>query len=69
MIKLTQKLKNQIRVLRERYGAIQRIDPCSPTYKELITWLDRADPEFLAILAESEIKFISVLAQNRIKKH
>lgn len=66
---MTPKLKNQIRILREKYSVIERIDPCSPTYKQLIQFLDRADPDFLAILAEAEIKFISALAQNRIKKH
>lgn len=60
--------KDQIDKLKAEYGTMQKIDPTSPSYKKLIALLDNLPQDHLKQLASADIKFISPLAKNRIKK-
>lgn len=60
--------KDQIDKLKAEYGTMQKIDPISPSYKKLITLLDNLPQDHLKQLAAADIKFISPLAKNRVKK-
>lgn len=52
--------------LRADYAKIERIDPSSPNYKRLIQLLDSADTPMLQKLADAQIKWVSMLARNRV---
>jgi hypothetical protein len=54
--------------LRAEYNQIERIDPCQPSYYRLCEILDRASPEMLKQVAEADIKFISLMATNRLNR-
>ena len=56
-----------IEKMRSEWGSLDRIDPCLPTYAKLIKLLDGMPQEMLKQLSEANIKFISMLARNRIK--
>lgn len=60
--------QDHIDKLKAEYGTLQKIDPTSPSYKKLITLLDNLPQDHLKQLASADIKFISPLAKNRIKK-
>lgn len=53
---------------RAAYGKLETIDPTSPGYQRLCALLDRMTQEQLRALAEAEIKFVSKLARNRIRR-
>ena len=54
--------------LKKAYGKINRIDPASLSYKKLTKFLDSLDKEHLQQLVDAKIKFLHVLAKNRIKR-
>jgi hypothetical protein len=54
--------------LREEYRKIDRIDPCQPSYYKLCEILDRASPAMLKQVAEADIRFISLMAKNRLNR-
>ena len=56
----------QIEELRKMYGAIERVDPSSPIYDNLCNALDLLDTPKLQMLADAQIKWVSMLARNRI---
>lgn len=60
--------KEQLSVLKKQYGTLDKIDPTSKSYKSLIALLDNLPQSHLKQLAAADIKFVSVLAKNRIKK-
>jgi hypothetical protein len=53
--------------LRKQYSTINAIDPASDGYKKLIKMLDGLSDQNLKSLAGSKIKFVSGLAQNRVR--
>jgi hypothetical protein len=55
----------QIEELRKEYGAIERMDPSSPIYENLLKALDLLETPKLQMLADAEIKWLSMLARNR----
>ena len=57
---------SQIAALKAEYSKINGIDPSSDTYKKLIAMLDKLDLKSLQSLAGAEIKFVSMLAKNRV---
>ncbi len=57
----------QIEKLRKEYGGIDKIDPESSTYTALIKHLDSVPQNLLKQLAGADIKFVSMLARNRVK--
>lgn len=59
-------LEQSIRELRETYSRIEGINPQGATYKHLIEYLDKADTSVLEMLAAAQIKWVSMLAQNRV---
>ena len=59
--------KQQIDILRKSYGSLSRMNPTSPTYKKFIKFLEKLPKDQLKQLAAANIKFISMLAKNRIK--
>jgi len=59
---------SMIDTLRREYAKIDRINPDSANYKNLVAKLDKSTPEILQQLANSNIKFVSGLARNRVKK-
>lgn len=61
-------MEQQIAVLRKEYGAIERMDPSSPIYENMINALDLLDTPKLQILADAEIKWLSMLARNRVQR-
>ena len=58
----------QLTVLRNSMARINKVDPESPTYEKMIKLLDDASDELLKQLAGAEIKFISMLARNRVMR-
>lgn len=54
-----------IETLRTKFDGIKSVDPCLPTYGELIKFLDRQDDKMLILLAGAQIKWVSGLAMNR----
>jgi hypothetical protein len=57
-----------IQMLRAAYDRIDRIDPDSPNYKNLCDFLDRQTTEYLEVIADAKVKFVSGLARNRINR-
>jgi hypothetical protein len=60
-------IESLISNLRKAYGNIEGIDPDSPVYTKLITFLDNLDREHLQVLADAGVKFVSMLAKNRLR--
>lgn len=58
----------QIAKLRDEYGKINTIDPSGQAYKQLVAMLDRLELDDLKTLAGAKIKFVSGLAQNRVRR-
>ena len=59
--------KDQIEIMRKAYGTLSRMNPSSPTYKKFIKFLGKLPKDQLKQLANAKIKFVSILAKNRIK--
>ena len=53
--------------LKAAYGKIDRVDPSSPTYKKLLDRLDGMSKEHLKQVRDAKIKFLSLLAANRLR--
>lgn len=60
--------KDMIADLKAEYSKLTKIDPSSKSYKSLIKLLDDMDQAHLKQLAAANIKFVSALAKNRLKK-
>jgi hypothetical protein len=61
----------QIRKLKREYSTVDKVDPSGPTYKALVAMLDKMlvqDLPLLKKLADADIKFVSVLAKNRLNR-
>jgi hypothetical protein len=61
-------MEKQIAELRIAYGALERVDPSSPVYENLLKALDMLDTPKLQMLADAQIKWVSMLARNRIAR-
>ena len=59
--------KQQIDIMRKSYGSLKSINPNSPTYKKFIKFLDKLPKDHLKQLAGANIKWISILAKNRLR--
>lgn len=57
----------QIETLRNGYAKIERVDPLGQSYEKLTSFLDGLSKENLQILVDAKIKWVSMLAKNRIK--
>jgi hypothetical protein len=60
--------KQQLDTLRKNYSTINKINPSSPTYTKLIKFLNSLDNKALKQIANADVKFLSMLAKNRIKE-
>lgn len=60
--------QRQMAELRDSYATITSIDPASDTYTRLLAFLDRQPIGILRTLADARIKFVSVLAANRVNR-
>ncbi len=60
---------SDIDILKQAYSRINSVDPSSASYKKLITILDKMDKPKLEKLAAANIKFVSALARNRVRRH
>jgi hypothetical protein len=60
--------EQQILELRKEYGAIEKMDPSSPIYSNLLQALDLLETAKLQMLADAEIKWLSMLARNRVTR-
>ena len=58
----------QLKILREKYRDLKRIDPNSRDYANLIAILDSLSQAQLKQFRDANIKFVSRLARNRIKE-
>lgn len=58
---------SELSQLKAAYGKINRVDPESPTYKKLIDRLDGMSKEHLKQVRDAKIKFLSLLAANRLR--
>lgn len=58
----------EIETLREHYEKIKLIDPSLPAYSKLCDVLDKASDHALGQLWEAKIKFVGMLARNRLIK-
>lgn len=61
-------MEQQIAELRTAYGALERVDPSSPVYENLLKALDLLDTPKLQMLADAQIKWVSMLARNRVTR-
>ena len=59
--------KDQIEIVKMAYGTLSGMNPSSPTYKKFIKFLDRLPKDQLKQLAAANIKFVSMLAKNRLR--
>jgi len=59
--------ESMIEALRLAYSQISNINPDSDNYKKLISLLDKLDKNALQKLSKANIKFVSMLAKNRLK--
>ena len=59
--------KGQIEIMRKAYGTLSRMNPSSPPYKKFIKFLDKLPKDQLKKLANAKIKFVSILAKNRLR--
>lgn len=57
-----------LETLRREFSNIERIDPSAPTYGKLIILLDSLDRTQLKQIAGAGIKFVSMLAANRVRR-
>ena len=62
------KMEQQIAELRTAYGALERVDTSSPVYENLLKALDLLDTPKLQMLADAQIKWVSMLARNRVTR-
>lgn len=61
---------DKLEMLRKAYGSINKIDPSSPTYKKMEKMIDGMNQDHLKGLAFAKIKFLSMLAANKLRyKH
>lgn len=60
------KTSDMIKTLKDVYGKINKIDPSSSAYKRLTTLLDGLPKDQLKTIANADIKFVSLLAKNRL---
>jgi hypothetical protein len=60
--------KQQLDTLRKNYSTINKINPSSPAYTKLIKFLNSLDNKALKQIANADVKFLSMLAKNRIKE-
>jgi len=58
----------KIVTLRKMMADVDRIDPSSEGYKALIQFLNRQSMDTLNALESAKIKWVSVLARNRINR-
>lgn len=61
--------QQQLNKLKQEYETLNKIDPTSKSYKQLIDLLNNLPQDHLKQLAAHNIKFVSALAKNRIKKN
>ena len=59
--------KDQIEIMKMAYGTLSGMNQSSPTYKKFIKFLDRLPKDQLKQLAAANIKFVSMLAKNRLR--
>jgi len=59
--------KEQIEIMRHAYSTLSKMNPSSPTYKKFVKFLDKLPKDELKQLANAKIKFVSILAKNRLK--
>jgi len=59
--------KDQIEIMRTAYGTLKGMNPSSPSYKKFIKFLSKLPKDQLKQLANAKIKFVSILAKNRLK--
>ena len=57
---------SMIKKLRKAYSTINKVDPTSPAGKKMTQLLDKMNKEQLIALVKADIKFISLLAVNRL---
>ena len=60
--------KQQLDIMRKAYGTLSGMNPSSPTYKKFIKFLDELPKDQLKQLANAKIKFVSILAKNRLRR-
>jgi hypothetical protein len=60
--------QKQLVALKTSCNGIQFVDPLGPTYKKLTDYLDKQPQSMLTLLASQDIKWISMLARNRLTK-
>ena len=59
--------KDQIEIMRTAYGTLKGMNPSSPSYKKFIKFLSKLPKDQLKQLANAKIKFVSMLAKNRLR--
>ena len=60
--------KQQLDIMRKAYGTLKTMNPSSPTYKKFIKFLGKLPKDQLKQLANAKIKFVSILAKNRLRR-
>jgi hypothetical protein len=58
-----------ISILRDNFGAIEKVDPCGPSFTKLREEVSTWAPVMLAQVAGADIKWLSYLARKQIEQN
>jgi hypothetical protein len=61
--------KTHLDMLKQAYSNINKINPNSAEYNRLVTMLDKLSKDELKQIADADIKFLSLLAKNRLMRN
>lgn len=68
MIKWMRKNDAIIEFMRDEFNEVEFVDPDGPAYKKLRAYLNCMDEDGLSVLADANIKWVSILAKNILRK-
>jgi len=60
--------QEQIAILRKHYDALERVDPCSEVWLDFRAFVQTLVPDCLAQLERENIKWVSYLGREEIKR-
>jgi hypothetical protein len=65
---MTSTVDNLVKTLRLQFNDVKTMDPSSDVYKKFRTYIDNLDTDTLELFKVANIKFVSILAANTLRK-
>jgi hypothetical protein len=65
---MTATVDTLVKTLRLQFNDVKTMDPSSPVYKKFRTYINNLDTDTLELFKVSNIKFVSILAANTLRK-